>query len=89
MLRDRATLIPDTALHRHLWRSSGNPGVVLVDGRFVATWRPQKRGRRLTLAVEAFASIPHRIRSQIEAEAATLAPFRDCTTVEVAFVEPK
>ena len=60
-----------------------------MDGRFVATWRPQKKGKRLMLAVEVFTSITQRIRSQIEAEAATLAPFRDCTTVEVAFAESK
>ena len=48
-----------------------------------------EEGKRLTLAVQAFASIPHGIRSQIDAEAAALAAFRNCTTVEVAFAESK
>ena len=84
-LRDRATLVPDKALRRHLWRSSGNPGVILVDGRFVATWRPRKTGQRLKLAVELFTSVSQKMRSQIEMEAATLAPYRRCRAVEVEF----
>lgn len=84
-LRDRTTLIPDKALQRHLWRSSGNPGVVLVDGRFAGIWRSQKKGKRLRVAIEMFTFVSRSIRSQIEAEAATLAPYRDCTSVKVEF----
>jgi hypothetical protein len=84
-LRDRATLVPDKALQRHLWRSSGNPGIVLVDGCFVATWRPRKTGQRLRLVVEMFTPVSQKMRSQIEMEAATLAPYRRCRAVEVEF----
>jgi len=84
-LRDRTTLIPDKALQHHLWQSSGNPGIVLVDGRFVATWRSRKKGKRLRVVVECFTSVSQRIRSQMEAEAATLAPYKGCTSVEVGF----
>ena len=41
--RDRATLVPDAGARRMLWRSSGNPGVVLVDGRPAAAWRGRLR----------------------------------------------
>jgi winged helix DNA-binding protein len=87
LLRDRTTLIPNRALQRYLWRASGNPGVVLLDGLAVALWRPRKRGRRLGLTIEWFRDMPPRRRDQIEAEAVTLAPFKDCTAVEIAFAE--
>ena len=87
LLRDRTTLIPDRALHRHLWRASGNPGVVLLDGQAVALWRPRKRGRRLGLRIEWFRDMPPSGRDQIEREGVTLAPFKDCTAVEIAFAE--
>jgi len=87
LLRDRTTLIPNSALHWHLWRASGNPGIVLLDGQFVATWRSHKQGKRLMMAIELFRSVAESGRAQIEAEAATLAAFKDCTAVEVAFAE--
>ncbi len=87
-LRDRATLIPDKALQRRLWRVMGNPGVVLVDGRPVALWRPRKAGRRLKLRIEAFAAISEGVRPAMEAEAASLAPFKGCTAVEMDLTVP-
>lgn len=82
-VRDRATLVPDRDLHRHLWRASGNPGVVLVDGECVGAWRPRKQGRRLHLVIERFAWVPKRTRRAVEAEAATLAPFKGCDAAVV------
>ena len=87
LLRDRTTLISNRALHRHLWRASGNPGVVLLDGQAIALWRPRKQGKRLGLAIECFRDVPPSGRDQIKVEAATLAPFRDCTAVEIAFAQ--
>jgi len=40
--RDRDLLVPQRAAQRTVWRASGNPGVVLVDGEPVATWRSRK-----------------------------------------------
>jgi hypothetical protein len=85
-LRDRATLVPDKAIHRAIWRRSGNPGVVLADGELVGTWRPEKRGSRLSVTVELFAPVSAQLRSECEAEAATLAPFRGCAAVDLRFV---
>ncbi len=82
LLRDRSTLIPDKKLHRLIWRAAGNPGMVLSDGRPVALWRPQKKGNRLGLTVEVFEASA---RHEIEAEAATVAPFKGCTNVDVKF----
>ena len=83
--RDRETLVPDTARHRQIWAILGNPGGLLVDGDLVGTWRPQKKGKRLTITVAAFSRLPSGARAEIEAEAALLGPIRACTSVEVAF----
>jgi len=45
-LRDRKTLVPQTEQHRLIWRATGRPGVLLVDGQAAATWRAQKTGWR-------------------------------------------
>ncbi len=82
-LRDRALLVPDRGLHRRIWRAAGSPGVVLAGGQVVATWRARKAGRRLRLAVEPCAPLAQALRSDIEGEAAALAPFRGCASVEV------
>jgi hypothetical protein len=50
--RDRATLVPDAAARRLLWRPAANPGVVLVDAEPVAAWRTRTVRGRLTLHVE-------------------------------------
>jgi hypothetical protein len=85
--RDRATLLPDKELHRRVWKTLGNPGVVLAAGEVVGTWRPQKKGKRLTVTVEAFAPLPRKARAEIEAEAALVAPHRGCSSADVAFDE--
>ena len=83
--RDRLTLIPDKARHRQVWAVLGNPGALLLDGDLVGTWRPQKKGKRLGIAISAFGPLPRRARAEIEAEATPLGPLRDCTSVEVTF----
>ncbi len=83
--RDREVLAPDPALRRRMWRAVGNPGLVLLEGRPVALWRPRKQGKRLHVVLEPFERLSASARSGIEAEAARLAPLRGCAdaTVEV------
>src|SRR6202043_342359 len=75
--RDRVSLITEVRLHKVVWRATGNPGVVLVDGRVAGAWRPQKKGRELKLTVTPFGELDGADRLGIEAEAADIAPFRD------------
>lgn len=82
-LRDRETLVPDTTLHRRIWRTVGEPGAVLVDGRLVATWRPRKSGATLSLTVEPFVTLTAAVRSDIETEADAVAILRRATSAEV------
>jgi hypothetical protein len=84
--RDRDLLAPDPGLRRRLWRSVGNPGLLLIGGRPHALWRARKQGRRLHLKLEPFTPLGKSELEQVEAEAIRLAPFRDCTeaVLEVA-----
>jgi Winged helix DNA-binding domain len=87
--RDRATAVPDTALHQRIWRKTGNPGVVLRDGEVAALWRQQKQGRKLMLTIEPVTTLSTRDRTLIEAEAEPLAEFRGCATSEVGYDESR
>src|SRR4051794_27666214 len=48
---DRATLVPERAQHKEVWRIVANPGVALVDGTVSCAWRARKQGRRLAVTL--------------------------------------
>jgi len=68
-----------------VWRSVGEPGTVLAGGKIVGTWRPGKSGRKLTLAVKAFGSLPNPDRKSIQNEAEQVARLRGVSSVNVEF----
>jgi Winged helix DNA-binding domain len=79
--RDRELLLADKAERQRLWTTLSNPGAVLHDGRIAGIWRGAKQGKRLTVTVESFGGrLPKRA---LEAEAATLAPWRGVSDVEL------
>jgi hypothetical protein len=84
-MRDRETLVPDKSWHRKLWRTVGNPGILLAEGNAVAAWRSRKSGKRMDITIEQFETIPQALRPEIEAEAATLAPYGGCVSVRVEY----
>jgi len=81
--RDRSTLVPDKARQRALWRPVGSPGLVLMTGHPVGTWRARTTGSRLHVTVDAFRPLGDRQRTAIEQAAATMAPFRGRDEAEV------
>jgi hypothetical protein len=83
--RDRTTAVPDTALHKRIWKHTGNPGVVLRDGEVAGLWRQQKKGPKLLLTIESVTTLSTRDRTLIEAEAEPLAEFRGCASTEVGY----
>ncbi len=85
--RDRATLLPDKTAQRAVWRPVGAPGLVLVTGHPVGTWRARGAGGRLDVTIEPFAKLNDRQRTAIEQEAAVLAPFREREDVAVTFTD--
>lgn len=82
--RDRDLLVPEPSRHAQVWRAIGNPGVLLVDGEVLGTWRARLAGRtRLDVSVTRFAPLPDRIRSAIDDEAGRLAAARGAADVRV------
>lgn len=83
--RDRSTLLPEETSRRRLWQPIRGPGGVLVDGQILGTWRARTNRGRLEIAVEPFGALSRAARGAVEAEAARVARFRDCETVEVSY----
>lgn len=81
-MRDHDTIV-EKAYHRHVWKTVGDPGTVLVDGEVIGTWRPRKRGRTLTITVSAFGPLRARQGRHIEDEAEQIAVLRGATAVDV------
>jgi len=75
-LRDRATLVPDPATRKDLWRTLGRPGAVVAGGEVLGTWRPRTSGRRLSVQVTSWAPLDPAAWDGVEAAAARLAAFR-------------
>ncbi|MEA2178042.1 MAG: hypothetical protein QOG77_1339 [Solirubrobacteraceae bacterium] len=80
LARDRELLAPDEALHKRLFKPSGSPGLVLVDGEPAGLWRARKKGKRLEVEVEPLGTLN---LDAVQAEAERLAPLRGCTGVAV------
>jgi hypothetical protein len=74
--RDRATIVPDPARAKELWRTIGRPGAVLADGDVVGTWRARKAGKQLDLTVEPFGPVSSRRRAALDEQAERLAAHR-------------
>ena len=81
-LRDRELLAPDVALRKRMWRPTANPGLVLVEGRPVALWRPEVRRRTLVARLEPIARLTKATVREVSAAAAVHAPWRDCNDAE-------
>lgn len=85
--RDRALIVPDKAAHKTLWPVLGRPGALFVDGEVLGTWRPKSAGKKLTLKIEAFATLPGATWTAIEQEAERVAAVRGVSEVSVSRVE--
>ena len=72
--RDRALLIEAADAGRVFSGGMIRP-VILVDGRVAGTWRTNRKGRRVGLAVEPFAALPPEAEAGIEAEKADILRF--------------
>ena len=83
-LRDRETIV-DKQYHREVWKTVGEPGAVLVDGEIAGIWRPRTSGRKLTITVETFGSLPDRGKQLLQHEAEQVAPLRGAASVDVQF----
>lgn len=84
--RDRATLVPDNARQKEVWKIIGNPGALLVDGEVAGTWRTKGSGRkRLEFTISLFDGIPAAARKAAEAEAKRVATARGFGDLRVSW----
>ncbi|GAB2974690.1 winged helix DNA-binding domain-containing protein [Amycolatopsis acidiphila] len=75
--RDRATLVPEKARQKEVWKILGNPGVVLAGGEVAGTWRTKGTGRkRLDFTFTLLDPLPAAARKAAEAEAERVAKVR-------------
>lgn len=66
--RDRATLQPNKALQRRIWRTVANPGAILQRGEVVGLWTTKKKGTKLEATFELWSDEPDHARLQDLAE---------------------
>ena len=48
-IRDRAILLEDTGAQRQVWRTVGNPGVVLKGGKIIGIWKTRTQREKLSV----------------------------------------
>ena len=82
--RDRETLI-DKQFHRDVFKTVGEPGTVLVDGRIVGTWRARKKGKNLSMSVTTFDPLSAHAKKAVQAETEKVASLRGAAAVDVDF----
>jgi hypothetical protein len=84
--RDRATLVPDKARQKEVWKILGNPGALLAEGEIVGTWRTKGSGRkRLDFTFATFEPLPAAARKAAEAEAERVAGVRGFGDLKVSW----
>ncbi|KAA9155045.1 winged helix DNA-binding domain-containing protein [Amycolatopsis acidicola] len=84
--RDRATLVPDKARQKEVWKILGNPGALLVEGELAGTWRTKGSGRkRLDFTVSPFWTLPPPARKAAEEEAERVAVARGFADLRVSW----
>ncbi len=74
--RDRASVVPDPAHAKEVWKVLANPGVVLGDGRVLGTWRARVARGRLEVTVRALGGARLPAAGRLAPEAAALAAGR-------------
>ncbi|GAA4596932.1 hypothetical protein BJY16_002184 [Actinoplanes octamycinicus] len=84
--RDRDLLVPERERQKEVWRTLGNPGVVLLDGEIAGVWRPRMAGKkRVELTVTGFVPFGAAQREQIETEATVVARARGVPAATTVF----
>ncbi len=83
-MRDHKTIVA-ASHHREVWKTVGEPGTVLADGRITGIWRPRRSGRTLTITITAFESLPGPDSGLLHEEAEQVAALRGASSVAVRF----
>lgn len=74
--RDRTVILENKSLHKMVWKTVANPGVVLREGRIIGIWKTKTLEDKLDISIELWESIMPWDMHHIETLANELAKFR-------------
>lgn len=75
-IRDRAILLEDTATQRQVWRTVGNPGVVLKGGKIIGIWKTRTQRENLSVSTTLWEPLSTPEQRELERQMEGYASFR-------------
>lgn len=86
-MRDRVVLLGDKALHRQVWQTVANPGVILKNGRIAGIWRTKTQKDKLNISLTAYEKLTALEQKQLADLAESYAVFRQQTIKSLTIEE--
>lgn len=75
-IRDRAILLEDTAAQRQVWRTVGNPGVILKSGKIIGIWKTRIQREKLSVTTTLWQPLSTPEQRELERQMEGYASFR-------------
>ena len=75
-IRDRAILLEDTAAQRQVWRTVGNPGVILKSGKIIGIWKTRTQREKLSVTTTLWEPLSSPEQRELERQMEEYASFR-------------
>lgn len=75
-IRDRAILLEDTAAQRQVWRTVGNPGVILKSGKIIGIWKTRTQRENLSVSTTLWEPLSAPEQRELEKQLEGYAIFR-------------
>ena len=75
-IRDRAILLEDTAAQRQVWRTVGNPGVILKGGKIIGIWKTRTQRENLSVSTTLWEPLSTPEQRELERQMEGYAIFR-------------
>lgn len=75
-IRDRAILLDDTAAQRQVWRTVGNPGVILKSGKIIGIWKTRTQREKLSVTTTLWQPLSTPEQRELERQMEGYASFR-------------
>lgn len=83
-IRDRAILLEDTAAQRQVWRTVGNPGVILKGGKIIGIWKTRTQRENLSVSTTLWEPLSTPEQRELERQMEGYAIFRGLTLQGIA-----
>ena len=83
-IRDRAILLEDTAAQCQVWRTVGNPGVILKGGKIIGIWKTRTQRENLSVSTTLWEPLSTPEQRELERQMEGYASFRGLTLQGIA-----